>query len=274
MKKSWIIALYAMVILAAVALLVYEIYDTGSISTAKLLRSGIIVLGAVLGIGKTVNGKRRKVFVNKTAVFDKAYEKEIGNAFRSMPKERKQFDKALADMNNDKNEAAIKTLSALEENCRGVAEQRALTFFIGRNYEKLHEFEEAKTYYERCLRMGGNEKAANNLATCYQHLGDLDKEWESLQLAVHLNPQYANGYNNMGQFLIRMGEYEEAIGPLQEAHRLNSTLSIPLAGLAICYAMIDEKENYEKSLRQAVTLGYNGAELKEFIRSLEPPFAL
>ena len=69
-----------------------------------------------------------------------------------------------------------------------------------------------------------------------------------------------------------MGNYEQAIEPLQQAHRLNSKLPAALSGLAVCYAMCNEKELYQKALHMIVALGEKTEYIKEFIRSLEPPF--
>ena len=272
MKKKWIIALYIMVILAAVGASVYEYCTKGALNSSNLLRTCIIVIGAILGMVKTVTRGRNPYIGNKKALYEKAYSAQIGAAFSSMPKEGKVFYRALDDFNNDKFSASLKKLLQLEESCRGGAEQRALTFFIARNYERLKDFENAVKYYERCLVLGGPPQAANNLASCYSILGNLDKEYENLVRAVRMDPQYINGQNNLGQFLIRMGEYESAIPPLQEAHRLNSNLIPPLSGLAVCYAMTDQKDLYEKAIHRMVALGSDGKDTKDFIRSLEPPF--
>ena len=204
MKKKWIILLYGIVIAAALAMTAYEYFAKGAFNEKSLISMGVIVLSAILGIIRVSSSKRKPGIVNKTAVYSKAYEKQIGNAFATMPKERKVFFKSLDDLNQGKHQATVKKLLKLDEECRGVAEQRAISFFLGRNYEKLWEFEKAIQQYERCLSMGGDAKAANNLATCF--------------------------------------------------------------------AMTDRQEDYHKALHMAVTLGYNGRELKEFIRSLDPPF--
>ena len=272
MKKKWIVFLYIPVILAAIGLLVYNYFTKGILTSAQIIRSLIIVIGAVLGMAKVLSGGKSTIPGTQKALYSKAYSGQIGTAFASMPKEEKLFYRALDDLNKQKYSSAIKRLSSLEESCRGTAEQRAITFFLGRNYQRAGDIHKAVSYYESCIHMGGHASAAANLADCYSALGNLDKEWENLLLSVKMDPTYVNGFNNIGHFLIRMGEYEEAIPPLQEAHRLNGKLTQALSGLAVCYAMTDQKELYEKTLHMMVALGENGKYVKDFIRSLEPPF--
>lgn len=273
-QERWIVALYAVVILASLAWSGYEIYTEGTVKTTSLIRCVAIIAGAVLGIYKTLTGRRRTVVVNKDAVYRKAYDKQIGSAFTTLPKEQKQFYHALDLYNNQEYRASLSALEKLDEQCRCAAEQKAIAFFMGRNLERMKEFEAAVACYEKSLRISPDAKSANNIASCWMCLGDPNKEYEYLNQALQIDPNYATGYNNMGQFLIRMAEYEKAIPYLHRAHQLDGTLTYALSGLAICYAMLGDRENYEKAYRMAVTLGYNGKDLKEFIRSLEPKMEL
>lgn len=269
-QEKWIIALYVLVILASLAWAGYEFYTDRTLKTSSIIRLLAIVAGAVLGIVKTVTGKRRKVVVNKDEVYRKAYAMQIGRAFETLPKEKKQFYRALDLYNNDDCNASITILEKLDEECRSASEQKAISFFLAVNYDELRDYETAKTYYEKSLRISEDAKSANNLAFCYKHLGDSKKELEYLSRAIRIDGDYAMGYNNLGQFWIRMAEYEAAIPYLHKAHQLDGTLKYALSGLAICYAMLGDRENYEKAYRMAVTLGYDGKRLKEYIRSLEP----
>ncbi len=273
-QEKWIVALYALVILASLAWAGYEFYTDGSLKVSSILRCFAIVGGASLGIFKTLTGRRRTVVVNKDAVYRKVYDKQIGNAFSTLPKEQKRFYHALDLYNNKEYKASLAILEKLDEECRCAAEQKAIAFFLGRNLERLKDFETALSYYEKSLRISEDAKSANNIASCYMYLGDPEKEYEYLNRCVRIDPNYATGYNNLGQFLIRMAEYEEAIAPLQRAHQLDGNLSYAPSGLAVCYAMLGDRANYEKSYRMAVTLGYNGKELKEYILSLEPTMEL
>ena len=54
-KKKWIIFLYVLVMLSAPAILAYEYYQNGSLEPSHLIRSGLILVGAVLGMVKTLN---------------------------------------------------------------------------------------------------------------------------------------------------------------------------------------------------------------------------
>ncbi len=271
MKKKWIILLYVLVMLGAVGASVYEFYNKGSLDKSNLTRTVLIIVGALLGMTKNLS--RNKVsFAKKQELYEKTYGAHMGNAFASMPKEKKVLFRSLDDFNNDKYASAIKKLEGLQESCRALPEQRAISFFLGLNYDRMGEYDRAIPHYERCLSLGGDATAANNLASCYGELGDLEKQWDNLLRAVRIDPNYATGHNNIGQFLVKMGEYEEAIEPLLEAYRLDSRLGSALSGLAICYAMTEDREQYEKAIHRMVGLGKDPTNTKEYIRYLNPSF--
>lgn len=269
-QEKWIVALYALVITASLAWAGYEFYRDRTLQMNTLIRTLAVVAGAALGIFKTLTGRRRTVVVNKEETYRKLFAKQIGNAFTTLPKEKKQFFQALSLLDNGEYRASVKILEQLDEQCRCAAEQKAIAFFLARNYEKMDEFEAARAYYEKSLRISEDARSANNLATCYMYLGDPEKEYECLNRAIRIEPSYAIGQNNMGQFLIRMAEYEEAVPYLHKAHQLDAKMTYALSGLATCYAMLGDRENYEKFYRMAVTLGYDGKRLKQYIRDLEP----
>ncbi len=272
MKKKWIILLYVLLILAAGILLFIEYRNKGTMEQSTLIRWIIIIIGALIGIAKTLTGRgRRGITTNKTAFYDRHYGNLIGKAFETRPKERKLLNAALDDFNADKYDASVKKLLKLNESCRGSAEQRTVSFFLGWNAELMGDTQQALQYYERAYRIVPDEVTAQNIASCYRDLGNTAKEREYLELSIRANPSYANGQNNMGQYLIRMGEYGEAIAYLETAHSLDGKLVQALSGLAICHAMEGDRAAYEQAYRKAVTLGYNGTKLKAFIQSLEPP---
>ena len=271
MKKKWIILLYLAVILASVGAAIYEFFAKGALDQSNLTRTVLIAAGAILGMMKSL--KRDKLsFIKKQEVYDKTYGTHIGTAFSTMPKEKKQLYRSLDDFNADKYTSAIKKLESLYESCRALPEQRVISFFLGLNFDRMGEYDRARPHYERCLSLGGDASAANNLASCYAELGNLDKQWENLLLSVRIDPNYATGYNNIGQFLIKVGEYEQAIEPLQEAYRLDSRMGSALSGLAICYAMTEQKELYDKAIQRMVGMGKDPTNTKEFIRRLDPLF--
>ena len=272
MKKKWIILLYVLVILGVVGLLAHEYYTDGTLDHSSLTRCIIIVIGAVLGIIKVLTNRgRRGIAVNKEEVYNKAYGKIIGNAFTDMPKERKLFYAALDDFNNDKYSASVRKLLRLEKECCASSEQFPICHFLGWNMELLRDPYRALPYYERALRISINELTAQNIASCYQAMGNAEKELEYLEMSIRANPDYAIAHNNLGHYWIRMKKYEDAIPHLEKAHSLDANLANALSGLAICHAMMCNFEESEKAYHMAVALGYDGAKLNRFINSLEPP---
>jgi Tfp pilus assembly protein PilF len=99
-----------------------------------------------------------------------------------------------------------------------------------------HEKEEARRYFQQAysLQMNGNLDAAIDLyrksislhptaeahtflGWSYSYKGDLEGAIDQCKIAIDLDPDFGNPYNDIGAYLIRMGRYEEAIPWLEMA---------------------------------------------------------
>jgi Tfp pilus assembly protein PilF len=99
-----------------------------------------------------------------------------------------------------------------------------------------HDKEEARRYFQQAysLQMNGNLDAAIDLyrksislhptaeahtflGWSYSYKGDLEGAIDQCKIAIDLDPDFGNPYNDIGAYLIRLGKYEEAIPWLEMA---------------------------------------------------------
>lgn len=269
-RRKWAIALYVLVILAVVGLIVYEALMRKEFRGDNLVRALLIAVGALTGIAAVMGGARRRTVRSKKATYQKAYGDLIGTAFSERPREERQLYRILDDYNRGRYAAGRKRLQALQQQCTRSAERFTVAVFSGLFEENLGKLEAAREQYQLALRISENPVVANNIASCYKKLGQVDRAMEFYERAIHIDPNYAIGYSNIAHAYIGQGEYALALPYAQKAKSLDAGLLPALSGMAICHAMLGQREAYEKAYREAVSAGYDGAKLKRFICSLDP----
>lgn len=99
-----------------------------------------------------------------------------------------------------------------------------------------YEQEEAQRYFQQAysLQMSGNldkaidlyrksislhptAEAHTFLGWSYSYKGDLQGAIDQCKIAIDLDPEFGNPYNDIGAYLIRMEKYEEALSWLEMA---------------------------------------------------------
>lgn len=268
MKRKWIMTvLYVLLICAGIGLLCYDFFIKKELNTASYIRTAALILGAVLGIVKT--GMPRRGKAKPRAVYRRDYGKHIGKAFQDMPREERRFFRALDDYQSGNSAGVVKKLSALSETCRGSAEQYPIQLFLGLAYDEQGDDPAAVAAYTKALMIRPTATAASNLGNSYMKQGNYEKAMEYYQRAVQIERDYAPGYSNIAHLLIRMAEYEDALDYALLAVAADHKLLAGLSAKAICYYMLGQQKEYEQAYREAVTAGYDGAKLKNYIRKLD-----
>lgn len=268
MKNKWIINLiYILLIAAGVGLLLYDIFVEKEVGIVSYIRTTVLILGAILGLLKI--NRSGKGTVTRKAIYQRDYGRHIGNAFRSMPKEERRFYAALDDYQKGNNAAVVKKLTALSRGCRGSAEQYPIQLFMGLAFAEQGYHEEAVNAYTKALMTRPTATAASNLGNSYMNMGNFEKAMEYYKRSVEIDADYAPGYCNIAHLLIREAEYEEALPYALRAAELDRKLLPALSGKAICYYMLGRQKEYEQAYREAVTAGYDGTKLKNYIRKLD-----
>ena len=267
MKKLQYI-LYALLIVAIIGLVLYDVLPDQQIETGTLTKAGILLAGAVLGIIRAAGRSQRGV-VNKKAVYSKAYAEFIGTAFSRDAKLEKAFYNAVDDFYRGKYAAASAKMEKLLPECQNNEERYAVTAFQGLSTDKMGILEKALEYYLAVQQIRPNSRIASNMGSCYASLGRTEEAIRHYEQAIQLNPQNAVAYNNLAQHYLQAGDYKLAKDYAAQALEVNAKLPQALCAMAVCSHMLGNKEDYERYYRQAVSNGYDGKTIKRYIQYLD-----
>ncbi len=71
--------------------------------------------------------------------------------------------------------------------------------------------------YQQSIEIFPTPEAYTFMGWAYSHLGEFDKAIAECEIAVELDPDYGNPYNDIGAYLIELGRTDEAEGWLWQA---------------------------------------------------------
>jgi tetratricopeptide (TPR) repeat protein len=77
--------------------------------------------------------------------------------------------------------------------------------------------DEAIENYETSIELNPTAEAYTFLGWAHSFLGDYDKAIDECKMAIDLDPDFGNPYNDIGAYLIQKGETDEAIPYLELA---------------------------------------------------------
>ena len=79
------------------------------------------------------------------------------------------------------------------------------------------DLEGAIAAYKRSIEMYPTAEAHTFLGWAYSFQGRVDEAIRECEIAIQVDPDFGNPYNDIGVYLIEKGEYDEAIPWLQKA---------------------------------------------------------
>lgn len=79
------------------------------------------------------------------------------------------------------------------------------------------KLEEAVALYEQSIELFPTAEAHTFLGWTYSFMGRLDEAIEECHRAIRIDPEFGNPYNDIGVYLIEMGQLDEAVPWLQQA---------------------------------------------------------
>lgn len=267
--KKIAIALYALLITAAIALLGYQLVIEKNFDTGFLLKGGLCVLALVTAMIRHIFSVRKPA-ANQKTLYQKAYAQYITNAFQDDDKLEKRLYRAIDDYNNGKPGAAITKLEKLRSECTRTNELYAVTVFTALCLDEVQLYDQAVTQYDAALKIRSSSSLYSNMGLCHQRLGHFDEAEHCYDLAVSLDPKNAYALNNLSALYFKIGNYDEALDTAVEAIAIDPKLPQALSTAAICCGLLGYNEDYEKYYRQAVANGYDGRKIKNCIRNLDP----
>jgi uncharacterized protein YwqG/Tfp pilus assembly protein PilF len=236
------------------------------IESGALTKPGLVMAGLVLSLVKLItrSGNSRSL-----RIYERAYEKEIGNAFsRSDTKKyKKKLLSALALYNDDDYAGAIKVLSDLEKVCNTADDYSAVLLFKALCFTDSGNPKAALSEYETLLKY--NEKhsqAWSNLGILQNKLGKIDQSLKCYENAIKYDPDNANAHNNLAQAYMAECRWNDVIAPALRALELKSNMYQADNALTIAYYALGNIEESRKHFEHAVA---NGAKAENLTRILD-----
>ncbi len=264
--KVFSVIIVVLLMLAVIGLLAYQGLVTQELELGNAMRAILILAGLVLTLFKI--GSRPKV-ANKKALYEKAFPEYIQNVFSTDKKMEKQFFNAVDDFNNSKYAAGLKKLQALRKDCQRTADLYAVTVFTALCLDRMGLYEKAIPQYLSAQQIRPHTRLASNMGFCHDRLGQREAAIRCYEQAISLDSQNANALNNLGSLYFQDGDYVTALIYAEKAVGANPRMPQALSLAAMCCALLDRNAEYESYYRRAVSVGYDGATIKNAIRALQ-----
>ena len=126
---------------------------------------------------------------------------------------------------------------------------------------KKHNYEIAKDYFLKCIKIDQNNKSAlNNLAFLYQKIGQNNDSLEIIENLLFKYPNDKNLLNNAGNILIDLNRYVEAIKYIKKAIKIDSKNSSFFSNLGRALFFSEKYTLSEKAIKKSLSLNLNNGE--------------
>ena len=84
-------------------------------------------------------------------------------------------------------------------------------------FQMASDFDSAEEYYRKSIDVYPTAEAYTFLGWTNSFQGKLDEAIAQCKKAIEIDPDFGNPYNDIGAYLIELGEYDEAIPWLEKA---------------------------------------------------------
>lgn len=129
-------------------------------------------------------------------------------------------------------------------------------------FQQAYEFQmqgkldEAVSYYKQSLEKFPTAEAHTFLGWTYSFRGQLSEAIEECHLAIKIDPDFGNPYNDIGAYLIEMDQLDEAISWFERATNAKryESPAFPHMNLGRVYERKGDWDQAIMSYKQAITL--------------------
>ena len=256
-----IIAILLMV--GIIGLYVYEVFFQNKPPQENLVRTFVVVAGAIGTIVKVHSGRTRR---RSLRFYEKFYEQELGRAFDGDPKRRKKLLEACRTYNEGNYDAALKLLGQLQKGDLQRKDLVPVLLFTAICYDDAGLPREAIRVYEQILAYDPcNSTAYGNLGLLYRKNGQTEKALQQFCRAIDYDRENYYAYNNRAHTYFDMDRYDLAIADARSALEIKSNGREAAGLLAIIYALLDDEENKKKYYQLALKAGQTPERLNHAI---------
>ena len=266
-KKGIFIAIYIVLLLAALGFLGYQIFVQKD--TANLVKPALVIIALFASLMKVISGKGTRP---SAAAVRTNYASLIAGAFTDNPAMEKKFLSALQDYNMDRYSSAIKKLEALRLNTSRSADRFAIEFFTALCYDEQQQYDTAIRHYNAALQNKEDSTAASNLGLCCSRIGNDRYAIDAYKRSVRADQSNPFPLNNLAQRYIRLGDYQKAREYALQAIAINPKFPQALSALAISSHLLGDQAGFVQYYRQAVANGYDGQKIKNYLKAMNPEF--
>lgn len=88
---------------------------------------------------------------------------------------------------------------------------------MGHDFQGMGFYRDAEYYYRKSIKMFPTAAAYTYLGWIQSFLGDFVQAIEFCKIAIEIDPDYGNAYNDIGAYFLEMGEADSAIPYLRRA---------------------------------------------------------
>ena len=128
--------------------------------------------------------------------------------------------------------------------------QHAEKFFaMAQDFQEMGYYADAAHYYRKSIKMFPTPEAYTHLGWAHSFLGDYDRAIEFCKVAIALDPDYGNPYNDIGAYYLEMGEADKAIPYLRRAARARRYDQHHFAHFNLGRAW-ERKRNFDKAVTE------------------------
>ncbi len=128
-------------------------------------------------------------------------------------------------------------------------------FLIGFECLQNESYEDALSYFKKCLRINGGIAAIHsNIGAVHAKLGRLEESLTSYRNAERLDPGSADIQFNVGTTLAMAGRFKEAAAALQRATQMDPAAAESWANLGNVYLDLEQPQSARAPLERALEL--------------------
>lgn len=117
-----------------------------------------------------------------------------------------------------------------------IVENERYAQHLGITYLKLGRYQEAIAIFKKAIQLNPNSaEGYNNLAIAFTQVGEYEEAIKQYQMSIRVDPGAFKAYSNLGGLLGQMGRYPEALEALKSAVQMNPNYFEAYHNLAMTY---------------------------------------
>jgi tetratricopeptide (TPR) repeat protein len=139
------------------------------------------------------------------------------------------------------------------------------------NCQMAGELDDSVRLYKESISLYPTADAHTYLGWAYSFQGRIDEAIAQCEIAIQLDPEFGNPYNDIGVYLMQQQKFDEAIPWLERAKKAKryDPRHFPYLNLGRVYLSKGMLQKALEEFRGALDLNPNDAELTQLIEQLE-----